>query len=247
MRTVVIHASANIGWHDRWADAFAAGLRRAGIEYRNSRSGARSGEGVPLLLGTTMWRAIETDGGPYILVDRCSFGDKDRNVSLVWNGHGRRGDHKVPAEPDGARWGRSGLPMKPWRRGGKRVVLCGQTETYSPHYPTPETWYVKVRHVCTHFRAHPDGYNPTNLPTVTDWRDTKLAVTLNSSVGVQAVLDGVPTVTMDEGAMAWDVTSHDLEAPLVTPDRAPWCRWLAYTQWSDDEVRDGTPWEQLWA
>jgi hypothetical protein len=71
------------------------------------------------------------------------------------------------------------------------------------------------------------------------------AVTCNSNSAVDAVLAGVPTVTLDYGAMAWDVTSHDLDQPIVTPDRDAWAAWLAGVQWSHDEIRSGTAWASV--
>lgn len=128
--------------------------------------------------------------------------------------------------------------LHPWREGGSRIVLCGQTETYSPTWRSLNDWYASVP--ATHFRRHPAGHNPTSLPLAWTFDDCKVAVTLNSSVGVLAVMQGIPTITMDEGAMAWDVTGHSLN-DIRTPDRLPWCHWLAWTQWSHDEIREGKP------
>ena len=72
----------------------------------------------------------------------------------------------------------------------------------------------------------------------------KMVVTYNSNSGVDAVLAGVPTVTYDEGAMAWDVTSHNV-GYLVTPERNEWCYRMAYTQWSPEEISNGEAWEHL--
>lgn len=234
-----IHCETRIPWQVTRAQYFADGFRECGIPYRITDSRARLDEGFPVLLGTTCWREIESDGGEFLLVDRCSFGDTDRFVSLVWNGHGRRGDHRVPAHIDGARWERYGVTPQPWRRDGERIVLCGQTETYSPHWQRLDDWYNQVR--ATHFRRHPSGINPTVLPEARDFSRCITAVTLNSSVGVLTVISGVPTVTMDEGAMAWDVTGHSLD-DIRMPDRTPWLHWLAWTQYTDDEIREGTPW-----
>lgn len=229
----VIHASPYIPWHGPWSRAFRDGLAAAGIPSRITSEPHREG-GFSIVLGTTFWRAVEASG-PYLLVDRCSFGDPDRFVSLVWNGHGRRGDHRVPARFDDKRWRRYGFPLAPWRT-GTRVVLCGQTEPYGP-MPL-EAFY---RTPATHFRRHPAGENPTGLPSCRDWVDVGQAITLNSSVGVAAVMSGVPTVTLDEGAMAWDVTSHAV-GEIATPDRQRWCEWLAWTQWTQDEISEGVPW-----
>lgn len=234
----VIHCNPKIPWQPKRAAYFVVGLRKAGITFEVTSDRFRHDEGFPILLGTTMWRDIERDGGEYLLVDRCSFGDTERFVSLVWNGHGRRGDHRVPANYNGERWERYGQSLKPWQ-GGDRIVLCGQTETYSPHYASLSAWYETIK--ATHFRPHPAGDNPTRLPVAHDFESCRLAVTLNSSVGVQCVLNGIPTVAMDEGAMAWNVSSHSPN-DISTPERRDWANWLAWTQWTDDEIREGIPW-----
>jgi hypothetical protein len=213
------------------------GLKALGIDAGITSSRARESD-IAILLGTTMWRDVERTGR-FLLVDRCSFGDTSSWVSLVWDGHGRRGDHCVPADL-GNRWERLRFPVHQWVI-GSRVVLCGQTETYSPHWARVEDWYATVP--ATHFRKHPAGVNPTALPETRDWRDCRLAVTLNSSVAVDAVIQGVPTVTQDEGSMAWDVTAHDMS--VHTPDREPWLRWLAWTQWHHDEIQAGHPIKHL--
>lgn len=242
MTRVVIHANEAVPWQKVRGNYFAEGFKRAGISFSFTTSRTRVDGALPVLLGTTFWKAIEHDGGEYLLVDRCSFGDTEQFVQLVWNGHGRRGTHKVPEHCDGSRWERFGVALKPWSKRGKRIVLCGQADqTYSPTWPNLNDWYRTIA-TATHFRTHPAGENPTTLPVVHDFKDTKLAVTLNSSIGVQCVLDGIPTVTMDEGAMAWAVTSHTLDADPYTPVRMDWCHFLAYTQWTDDEIREGALW-----
>jgi hypothetical protein len=238
----VIHCEPGIPWQPVRAGYLAEGFQTVGIPCSITSSRTRIDSGFPVLLGTTCWRGIERDGGEFLLVDRCSFGDTERFVQLVWNGHGRRGNHRVPERAPGYRWDRYGCELGEYQTHGSRVVLCGQTETYSPRYSSLKEWYESVR--ATHFKCHPAGGNPTGLPDVRGFEDCRCAVTLNSSVGVQCVLAGVPTITGDEGAMAWDVTGHSLE-DIRMPDREPWCHWLAWTQWTDDELRQGEPWAYL--
>lgn len=247
---VVIHARAEIPWHGRFVAAAAEGLRTLGVPFAVTDRQIRGDSGLPLLLGTTFWRAIEADG-PYLLVDRCSFGDPGRFVSLVRDGHGRRGDHRVPEHIDATRWERHGVPVEPWSVRGERVILCGQTETYAPRHRRVADWYDLVAPMCSHFRRHPASRpNPAidgaaaRLPETSSWQSAGRVVTLNSSVAVEAVLLGIPTVTMDEAAMAWDVTAHAAHE-TTTPDRTAWLHWLAWTQWSYDEIREGTPWPRL--
>jgi len=225
---IAIHFEPGIAWQAKRVEYFATGLKALGIEFSLTSSRSRVADKA-ILFGTTFWKDIERDGD-YLLVDRASYGDPEY-VQLVWNGHGRRGDHKVPEK----REPREAPDIQPWRA-GDRVVLCGQTETYSPHYATLNDWYSKVG--ATHFRSHPAGDNPTSLPEAKDWNDCGVLVTLNSSVAVDAIVNGILTVTMDEGAMAWDVTSHTPRIPTYR-DRRPWLEWLSWTQWSWDEIRDG--------
>jgi uncharacterized protein (TIGR03032 family) len=247
---VVIHARPEIDWHGPFVAAVAEGLRACGVPFAVTDEQVRGDAGLPLLLGTTFWREIEASG-PYLLVDRCSFGDPARFVSLVRDGHGRRGDHRVPERVDATRWERHGVPVLPWLPRGERVILCGQAEPYSPHYGRIADWYADVVEVCSHFRRHPASRpNPAidaatgGLPETRSWDHCGRAVTLNSSVAVDAVLMGIPTVTMDEAAMAWDVTAH-AATETTMPDRSAWMHWLAWTQWSYDEIREGTPWPRF--
>lgn len=221
---VLIHAEPNIVWHAPFAAKLHAGLKRLGITAGVTSSRVRESD-VAILLGTTLWRQVEATGR-YLLVDRCSFGDTNQWVSLVWDGHGRRGNHCVPADL-GNRWESLGFTLRDWRT-GSRVVLCGQTEPYSPHWDCLEDWYATVK--ATHFRPHPHGSNPTGFPVTRSWDDCGLAVTLNSSVGVDALLNGIPHQACDEGSMAWGVE-----------DREDWARWLAWTQWHHDEIEAGEP------
>lgn len=240
MGSIAIHAESNIPWHSEAAQRFQNGLRAIGLKAHITPSRQRESN-VAILLGTTCWRNIEADGR-YLLVDRASYGDP-LFVQLVWDGHGRRGDHKVPARRNG-RWEatRGDIEIKPWRPIGHRILLCGQTEPYSPKYKTMTDWYRTIR--ATHFRKHPQGVNPTPLPMTMEWDNVGLAVTLNSSIGVESVFRGIPTVTMDEQAMAWDVTSHRTDERL-TPERDEWLEWLAWTQWRWDEIEAGKPIKHL--
>lgn len=241
METVAIHCEPGIEWQRRRAPEMQRGMRALGINAVLTDSRYRQTENA-VLLGTTCWRHVE-DNGNYLLIDRASYGDPDF-VQLVWNGHGRRGNHCVPNDPSGMRWQMHSAKFRTydWETTGTRVVLCGQTDTWTNKYASLDDWYNRVmqNYDVTHFRSHPAGKNPTNLPRSIDWTDVGLAITLNSSIGVEAVMKGIPTVTMDRGAMAWDVTSHSTTQRSM-PARRKWLEWLAWTQWSWQEIESGYP------
>lgn len=241
---ILIHCVPNIAWHRPMAEALQTGLANIGIGSAITSKRER-GSDIAILLGTTCFRKIEADGR-YLLVDRASIGDPNY-VQLVWDGHGRRGNHCIPDDKgDRGRQIFANVQLQPWQTTGPRVVLCGQTETYSPHYKTLEQWYGEVLEQIpvTHFRKHPAGDNPTGLPTTKDWHDAGLVITLNSSVAVDAVINGHPTITMDEASMAWDVSSHRLNIQTIR-ERHAWLDWLAWTQWHIDEIKSGTPIKHL--
>lgn len=236
----VIHLHKGIPWHMPFANKLVEGFRAKGIDVKATSSFQRVG-GMPILLGTTLWHSVEQDGGEYILVDRCHYGDTDSWVALAKNGRGYRA--QWPQQRDPSRWQKHGQPLLPWRKGGSKIILCGQVGAYSPDWDSEANWYRSVK--ATHFRPHPCGDNPTNLPIVADWKDCKCAVVLNSSIAVQTVMCGIPTVTMDKGSMTWPITGHALD-DIRTPEREPWVHWLAWCQWSHDEIREGIPWDYLW-
>lgn len=227
-RIAVIHCQPKIAWQAPFAEKLIQGLKCVGIRSVVTEQRSRRDEGFPVLLGTTLWRAVEATGD-YLLVDRCSFGDTNHYVSLVWNGHGRRGDHRAPDNYDDSRWRKHGVELLPWKRGSKRVV-CGQTESYCE--TNLHRWYQSVG--ATHFRPHPAGSNQTGLP---EWRsfDNCELVTLNSSVAVQGLINGVRTEVHDPGGMAYGCECTD-------QSRLELMHWLAWTQWSHEEIREGKPW-----
>ena len=228
--TVAIHCEPKVEWQKKRIQDFSHGLTALGIEHGATSCRHRISD-IAILFGTTFWRDIERDGGKWMLVDRASVGDPEY-VQLVWNGHGQRGDHMTPDSIDDARWNALGVKLEPQRIGFEGsgfddTVICGQTETYSPHWDRIEDWYASIEGA-THFRPHPAGDNPTGLPVKTDWH-AKFHV-LNSSIGIEAVIRGRPVKIHDQGCMAYGIL-----------DRQEWANWLAWTQWSWDEIRAGKP------
>jgi hypothetical protein len=94
------------------------------------------------------------------------------------------------------------------------------------------------------FRHAPIGTQPC-AGTLGDALDrAAVAVTWNSNAGVDAVLAGVPLVTMDDGSMAREVSSHRIGA-LARPDRTAWAHRLAWKQWTIAEIMSGAALEHL--
>jgi len=110
---IVVHYHPAIPWHVPFAEKLVNGLRKKRIDVKATSNQIRVG-GLPVLLGTTLWRAIEQDGGEYILVDRCHYGDTNEWVSLCRNGRGYRAQWSQTSDP--SRWEKYNQPILPWRK-----------------------------------------------------------------------------------------------------------------------------------
>ncbi|MBC8395234.1 MAG: hypothetical protein H8E05_00925 [Bacteroidetes bacterium] len=81
-------------------------------------------------------------------------------------------------------------------------------------------------------------------------KDCGLLCTINSNSSVESVISGVPTLVLDRGSMAWEVSNTSLNfiidsKPPMTPDREQWAHNLAYAQWTENELRSGEAAEHL--
>jgi hypothetical protein len=215
-RLAVIHYEPAIAWQARRVVDFERGLERLGFRAVVTSSRQRIGDAPAILFGTTFWQQIEAAPGDWMLVDRASVGDP-QYVTLGWNGRGRRGDFKVPADVDDSRWRALGVELQPERESGTASVICGEADGRHPAVQG------------THFRPHPVADNPTSLPTVREWIDGTYHV-LRSSVAVESLIRGYRTRVYDDSSMAF---------PCEQESRETWANWIAWTQWNWDEIREG--------
>lgn len=241
--------------------AMEAGLRRHGIEV------------VPQVemdadfVVCWSWRTgqrIRQNGfnKPILVMERGYLGDR-MNVwtSLGWDG--LNGRARFPdAQDNGERfWRHHGHLAREWEMVDGYWLIIGQVlgDTALQHVDF-NGWLRQTMGALGRlgadyrFRPHPEAVRRRQEFPVPQaiWHGGTLdeafagaaaVVTFNSNTGVEAVLAGVPTVTFDEGAMAWPVTSHSLFEPLVMPDRAEWFRDMAWRQWTLDEIASGAAWE----
>lgn len=152
--------------------------------------------------------------------------------------------------------------MQSWRPPrGEYVLLLGQVATDAAVKGVDMVgWYKRTAWAlrdCGHrvlFRPHPLASPVSRLSGLAEvqrgtleeaLRGAKWVVSYNSNASLLAVLAGVPTVTCDEGAMAWAVSGHDPLAPPPMPDRRQWANELAWAQWTLDEIRAGDAWDHL--
>lgn len=196
-----------------------------------------------------------------LILERGYVGDRKYWTSCGYDGLNGRADFCNRNSP-GDRWDKyHSDTMKPWQSNPDGyVLLIGQVRGDASIKGVDfEAWANETARKLIDsgervlFRDHPlqkIGMSVPGVESSTEFLERDLAgakyvVTYNSNTGVDATLAGVPAVTCDEGAMAWEVTGHD---PLMMPkkcDREQWARNLAYCQWSLNEIENGTMWDHL--
>jgi len=207
--------------------------------------------------------AYERRGTPVLVMERGFVGDRLHWTSLGWDGlNGRATWAPTPCPPD--RWYRdhAGL-MQPWRGPSDGdVLVVGQVpRDNSLEGADVMGWCQRVAAAVpagrgVRYRPHPSPRAPQYSPIpgvmvdrgelATSLRDVGYVVTYSSNTAVESVLAGVPTMTVSPMSMAYDVTAHDLDAlwSADEPPRQAWAHWIAYCQWTPDELSNGTAWSE---
>jgi hypothetical protein len=246
--------------------AMAAGLRRHGVEVEWGEWNSPYPCDFAVCWGARQ-RSLFQARAPVLVMERGHVGDRHWWTSCGWNGLGRRGSY--PAAHDrGDRWRSWGLQslVERWSERDGYALIIGQVEGDAAIgdlnlvewgnavarglFDLGWKMIVYRRHPLSPPTPIPVGARPaTGKPDETgleeDLRRAALCVTYNSTAGVQAVLAGVPTVTLDIGAMAWPVAAHSLDEAPVRPSRHLWLWDLAWTQWTQKEIVDGKAWDAV--
>lgn len=107
-----------------------------------------------------------------------------------------------------------------------------------PHEPEPP----RARLMRTRARVPKPGQPSLRA----ELEGAQIAVTLNSTAAVDAIVMGVPTVVWDRhGCMAAPVSARFGPRLLEEPGRRSWVNRLARLQWSMEELRSGLAWRAL--
>ncbi len=247
----------------RCAEAVASGVRAVGGKVTVQRGDACSTKHVC----TWGWRTgqrLRAAGHEVLVMERGYLGDRFQWYSMAWNGlNGRAAFPEVPADR-GARFAEHfGELLKPWKQGGDYVLLIGQVpgdaalqgRDLSPWYSEVALKAQNAYEAPVRFRPHPQALKRgiVHRPQMTEPSQGDLAealsaalacITFNSNTGVEAALAGVPTVTVDQGSMAWDVAAHWV-GQLARPSREAWAHRLAHRQWRLEEIARGDPFRHM--
>ena len=275
MRKISIFADKGGEHRIYWCGAFAEGLKIHGVDFTLEAYNAKDIE-CDLSVCWGMKRPCvkkqKEDGKRFLILENGYWPDRRQwyedkydkdhksEISIGYDGLNGYANFYNQNSPDD-RWKRHWDLMKQWSPGNKYVVVMGQVSgDASVSHVNINEWYNETidellkLDVPVVFRQHPVGQLPKDLsiPRLRGdlgecLKGARVVVTFNSNVAVEAVLRGVPAVSMDRGSMAWDVSGHELRDVLDPPcvNRWQWACNLAYCSWSYREIESGLAWEHI--
>lgn len=259
MLKVVMHVGG--GHQSRWMYAALQGFKRHGISplYENvSRPILCDLAVVWGVRKNNVLEAQRKHGKDFLVLERGYFDDRFSFTSAGFNGLNREAEFYNKGKGH-KRWDKFGVQVKPWKIGGKQIIIAGQVQgDMSCHGLDLKKWYgslidrIRARGIESPivFKPHPlariDSC-PKGLPKVDTFKDAKWVLAFNSNSLVDMALAGVPCIGFDDKTMAWDVIGHGMEGmkEWVPGDRTQWCYDLAWTQWSLKEFEKGDVWDHL--
>lgn len=159
-------------------------------------------------------------------------------------------------EGDGSRWARLGVALQPLRDGGdyhliapnRSFGMAGGVMSFDWAEKTAEAYRkrglkVKVRH-------HP-GNNRSPVPLEKDLAGAASVTIWSSSVGVHALVAGVPVICAAPWWICKDAALRTIEqlaeirADVWTVRRLAALERMAWAQWTVDEIASGEPFRKL--
>jgi hypothetical protein len=148
------------------------------------------------------------------------------------------------------RWRALGLHGYPraWRRGGSKIVIADTLPDYWLVRGLPTNWSLLMRDKLRQEtkREIVVRHKESSTPLEQELQDAWCLVTHGSIAAVEAVIMGCPVFVDAESAAATmgRIGYDDLEHP-VYPERQAWLNSLAYSQFNELELVDGTLWKLM--
>lgn len=244
-------------------EAFLAGLGAAGYEVMDGAPTFPGGPGDVLVIWNRYLEReqladrFEAAGGTVLVAENGYVGGRheggDRYALAI---HGHNGAGRWPV--GGAdRWRALGIDVKPWRPAGDGHVLVAPNRPFGMReIAMPAGWGERtadeLRRVTrreVRLRLHPGNARPA-VPLGDDLRGAYCVVIWSSSVGVRALIEGIPVIC---AAPAWICKSaaardwQEAHEARVDMDerRAAALHALAWAQWSVAEIGSGEAFRHL--
>lgn len=201
-----------------------------------------------ILRGTgEILKQCEWVGRDYYYIDHGYVGARHYDGYYRVSKNGRQavilGDAAVSSE----RWEKLRVPILPWRKNGRHVLVIPLTGAIAGFYGIdPKMWLDAVSGEVSKFTDRPILTKKKEEGELFSYlEDAWCVVTHSSNVAVDALLCGVPAVTLGESVVApvsWGLV--DIEKP-VWRDRMGFFGALASHQFTFNEFRSGYAWEHV--
>ncbi len=203
-----------------------------------------------ILRGTgELLKQCEWVGRDFYYLDHGYFrpGHYDGYYRITKNG--RQAEIPSPLEkiyPDD-RWRKLNLELKPWKRTGRNIVIIPLTGAIASFYGIdPSKWLDLITQEVSRHTNRPIIVKQKGDGNICDiLQDCWCVVTHSSNSAADALLAGIPIITLGESAcetVSWAM--EDIEQPWW-PEREHWANALAYNQFNLDEMRNGAIWQVL--
>jgi hypothetical protein len=199
------------------------------------------------------WRAT---GRPFIYWDRGYL----RRVFATWLPRGADGGYyrwhcnafqmeSIRSVPDD-RWKALNIAkeLKPWRKGGHKIVIADTLPDYWNVRGLPVDWsqrmaaYLRTKTKRKIIVRHKES----KVHLYDEIKTAHCLVAHGSIAAVEAVVMGIPVFVDKESAAALvgKTDFDDIENPIY-PERQQWLNSLAYCQFNETELVDGTLWRLI--
>lgn len=139
--------------------------------------------------------------------------------------------------------------VRPWQRDGRHIVIAAPTRTYC-RFHRCESWIADtidaLARVTDRQLVIRDKEQYIRRPIQQDIEGAHALVTHASNAAVESVILGCPVFVHPDSAAALvgSTSLKTIERP-VYPDREEWLKSLAYCQFNERELVDGTLWNLL--
>jgi hypothetical protein len=146
-----------------------------------------------------------------------------------------------------ARWDALQTPVAPWARAGSHIVIAAPTATYSRFHGT-QNWVAETIDALARVtdRQLVIRDKESKRPLQADLKGAHCLVSHGSIAAVEAAVMGCPVfVSADSAAALVGLTDlNKIESPIY-PDRQSWLNTLAFSQFNETELVDGTLWRMI--
>jgi hypothetical protein len=234
----------------KWCRAFAAGCGGDLVDHTHlvdlTRPMALFGS-VKLWDSFTLVRCLghEFYYGDHAYFRRFEFYRVTRNA-LMHDG--------TSGEPDYARLRALGVKIRPWRPGGRHVLVCPPDKAFGVlHGFDADVWLADVLEQLAAATDRPIrvrtrlGAETRPRSLLDDLRGCHALVTYTSNAAVEALLEGVPVIcTAQCSASAMGISDPGEIESVTRPDgREAWAARLAANQWTLAEIAQGDCWRAI--